>query len=359
MTSLKISDCATQFAECVTKQIDILNDMFHFWVDEKSNRACFGLTLNEEKYMHLEDLSPVLFTSMVKWLLRFEQQQRVGATANGANLSILTYHFGWKTSSRFHIKLHPESLDEFRSLIIHYNCSVQVAETLMSRQSFHTKFQDFESELKFIIANIDDANVFHVEDYVDDMGVRKLFICRKYYCIVAMNAISIDECEDPYSVAYHHARTLEVRFGDGVVGGVNFAIDHIKKQIWVWANCFEDQYEANVLEKHVPLITKTGEFKQYNKLQPPQVPKECREVFLTHLCDDVIRNDLEKFFSHCGEIVDVRIRGIKGKRYAFVNFKNEKAVEEALLLDNKPLPPSGRMVKINWNPPRQVDMKRD
>ena len=352
-----------QFAETVTEKIAELSrnkDLYHFWVDGKTNTACFGLTINEEwseKYSYLEDLSPELFTSMVKVLLEFEQQHRVGATENPMKLSILTYHFKWKSGHSFHLKLHPNSIEKFRSLILHYTSNEQVAKTFMSREIGNTKFKDFESEYQFTITNHDDTDVFHVEDHVTDAGLRcKFFISRRTYCLVAMNTIGISECEDPYNVAYHHARTLEKRFGKDVVGGVNFAFDHIKRQILVWAKCVEDQFEAKVLEQHVPLITKTGAFQQYNKLPPPPIREGCKCVFLTFLSDNTCESELEMFFRDCGRIVQItmpRHPDGKGKGFAFVEFENATAVEKAIQLHNTPLRSSDRSrkvhVQISWN----------
>ena len=283
-----------------------------------------------------------LFTSMVKVLLQFEQRQRVhvGAAPNGINISILTYHFGWKTIIPFHLKIHPNSTEEFRSLILHYKPNDQA---LMTDKLF-TEFNDLETELKFIITNINHTDVFHVEN---DAGLR-CFISRRTYCIVTMNAIHIEECEDPYHIAYHHARMLEVRFGEDVVGGVNFAIDHINMKIWVWAKCDEFRFEAEVLKQHVPIITKSGEFQHYDKLSQPQ---KCNKVFIRILAyNNYIReNELKEFFRECGMVARAIIpkcRNGKSKNYALVTFTNAAEVEKAMQLNNKFL--CGPKVKVYY-----------
>ena len=292
---------------------------------------------------------------MVKVLLQFEQRQSgVGTAPNGINLSILTYHFGWKRIYPFHLKIHPNSTDEFRSLIYHYNPNKQdadkIAQALMSDTLF-TEFNDFETELKFIITNINHTDVFHVDN---DAGLRcNFFISRRTYCIVAMDVIHIEECEDPYHIAYHHARMLEERFGEDVVGGVNFAIDHKSMQIWVWARCDEVLFEAEVLKGHVPVITKSGEFQQYNELSQRQKSRRCNQVFIRILGYDIRENELREFFRECGEVDLIKIPkhpNGKSKNFAYVTFTNDAAVEKAVQLNNTLLKESDHIkVKVSYS----------
>ncbi|KAG5439800.1 hypothetical protein PCANB_000082 [Pneumocystis canis] len=79
----------------------------------------------------------------------------------------------------------------------------------------------------------------------------------------------------------------------------------------------------------------------------PHVPK--RSIFIGNLSFNAHEEQLWSHFTHCGEIEFVRIvRDNKtnlGKGFAYVQFKNQESIDEALLLHNKE-GPCGRKLRI-------------
>ncbi|KAG5439345.1 hypothetical protein PCK2_000843 [Pneumocystis canis] len=79
----------------------------------------------------------------------------------------------------------------------------------------------------------------------------------------------------------------------------------------------------------------------------PHVPK--RSIFIGNLSFNAQEEQLWSHFSHCGEIEFVRIvRDNKtniGKGFAYVQFKNQESIDEALLLHNIK-GPCGRLLRV-------------
>ena len=123
---------------------------------------------------------------------------------------------------------------------------------------------------------------------------------------------------------YHYARKLETRFKKDV-GGVSLAVDHSGKKMWVWADCDEDVFEANVLAPH--LILKTEEFLPYIAHLEPK-PDGCKAVEVLNRFGSGIQK--EYFFSKCGVIKHIRIYGVDTGTAADIHFADTAAVDRAM-----------------------------
>ncbi|KAG4306391.1 hypothetical protein PORY_000379 [Pneumocystis oryctolagi] len=79
----------------------------------------------------------------------------------------------------------------------------------------------------------------------------------------------------------------------------------------------------------------------------PHIPK--KSIFIGNLSFDAQEEQLWSYFGHCGEIEFVRIvRDNKtniGKGFAYIQFKNQESIDEALLLHDKK-GPCGRKLRI-------------
>ena len=304
----------------------------------KIDNGRFGLTCNDKsKYKFLKHLTPEEFTSMMEILLRFQLKACPDRTT-----SILNYHVGrWKQIRAFHLKIHPKSPEDFYSTIEFY-----INEQDPSKRSSHQSTEEYERserKMRFIAKEKETTDAFHVLNDKSGDQVFKFYISRRTHSIVAVNSIDMIKCEHPYCEAYRYARMLETCFLDAM-GGVSFGIDHSGKTVWVWADFDEEQFEEKVLTPRE--VTKTGKFEQYKSLKPV----DCKAVIVKKINPSIGKSDLSEFFENCGEIdhIDVPMdRRGHNYEYAFVHFKDTKAVDEAMKLGGRKI--DGRNVVVNYH----------